>query len=195
MEESKLVSFSWPSTVSIIEFQVQASFAECPGGEPSAMPRILVIDDRADVRRAIEAILKARGHVSRSADGGCRGLELLRDGDFDAVVIDIFMPDLDGISAIQLMRNDFPNLPIIAISGQAVSLAPECGVDFLDMAVKLGASASLHKPFTPSQLMDALETAIRSQRTFRQAAVHLSDTRRRGGEIEEPARQANFQRH
>lgn len=126
------------------------------------MPRILIIDDRADVRRAIEAILKARGYTSRQAGGGCEGLDLLRTQYFDAVVVDIFMPDLDGIATIQLMRSDFPDLPIIAISGHAVAFAVEGGVDFLDMAVELGASASLRKPFTPAQLVDTVDRSIRS---------------------------------
>ncbi|WP_245199032.1 response regulator [Jiella mangrovi] len=124
------------------------------------MPRILIIDDRADVRRAIEAILKARGYTSRSAGGGREGLDLMRTHHFDAVVVDIFMPDLDGIATIQLMKADFPELPVIAISGHAVQFAAEGGIDFLKMAVEHGASASLRKPFTPAQLMDAVDCAI-----------------------------------
>lgn len=139
------------------------------------MPRILIVDDRADVRRAIEAILKARGYLSRAAEGGCQALELLREHHFDAIVIDIFMPDLDGIATIQLMRKDFPNLPIIAISGQAVPPGSDGSVDFLEMAVKLGASASLHKPFTPAQLMDALEAATRGRRSGSDAPIRLAD--------------------
>ena len=128
------------------------------------MPTILVIDDRADVRRAIEMILKARGYASRSAAGGEGALVLLRQMEFAAAVVDLFMPDLDGIATIQAMRRDFPAIPIIAISGHTVVTQSDAKPDFLKMAVKLGAQSALRKPFTPAQLINAVADAINSRR-------------------------------
>ena len=127
------------------------------------MPTVLVIDDRADVRRALEAILRARGYASRSACGGESGLAALRETDFDAVVVDIFMPDLDGIATIQAMRREFPFVSIIAISGHPIVTQSEGKPDFLKMAVKFGAEAALRKPFSPAQLIEALSAAIGSR--------------------------------
>ncbi|MCQ8782963.1 response regulator [Mangrovibrevibacter kandeliae] len=124
------------------------------------MPNILVIDDRHDILRALEAMLRASGFDAQTADGGRKGLALLSKAQFDAVIVDIFMPDLDGLATIRAIRASHPNLRIIAISGHPVTEPGVGKPNFLELAVKLGAAAALRKPFLPSQLLVTLERAL-----------------------------------
>ena len=151
------------------------------------MPNFLVIDDRPDVCRAIETVLTSSGYGTRSAYNGEDGLALLRKTAVDVVVIDLFMPDLDGIGTIQIMRKDFPTVPIIAISGHLVATENGWKPDFLKMAVKLGAKAALRKPFSSSQLSNTVADVIQSckEEAMEMATKPERSFAARGGQIQE----------
>ena len=87
-----------------------------------------------------------------TAENGQAGFELLGKSDFDVVLTDIIMPDVDGIEVIMTMRKRFPDLRIVAMSGGGRTR----NIDFLAAAEKLGASATLKKPFTISALRKAI---------------------------------------
>ena len=81
--------------------------------------RILVAEDNAAFAAALEAVLDMDGRftvVGRARDGG-RAVELVRRLDVDAVVMDIEMPEVDGVEATRLLQIERPGLPVIAISG------------------------------------------------------------------------------
>ncbi len=130
------------------------------------MPRILVIDDDTSVRNTITIVLQAKGFEVATAANGREGLAQIAAGQFDAVILDIFMPEMDGLEAIRCIREHSATLPIIAVSG-GMSLfeyrdAPEAPApDFLDMATKLGAITAVPKPFKPRDLVAALDTLMR----------------------------------
>jgi CheY-like chemotaxis protein len=120
------------------------------------MPTILVIDDDIHVRVAIEAVLKRKNFGVVVAADGPDGLQLFKSGGFDAVVLDIFMPEMDGFATIKQLRGINPSVPIIAMSGRAFTDPKNESPDFLGMAVKLGANQALQKPFQGEQLFQAL---------------------------------------
>ena len=123
------------------------------------MARILVIDDDQSVRSVLTLLLEQNGHQVATAENGRRGLKAAVNDEFDLLIIDIFMPEMDGFETIRLVRRSKPNLPIIVISGStAYGSAP----DFLAMATKLGAIESLQKPFRPSALLKAVEAGLGS---------------------------------
>ena len=81
------------------------------------MALILVMDDDADVRRSLERVLVSRGHqVLLAADGG-EGLRTWRERGADLVLLDIHMPNTDGIEVLVQLRGKAPRLPVIVISG------------------------------------------------------------------------------
>src|SRR5262245_3485049 len=112
------------------------------------MARILVIDDDEAIRSVLTVLLGNKNHEVVTAQNGRRGLEAVENSHFDLLITDIFMPEMDGLEAMRLVRMNKPDLPIIVMSGSGNRAAP----DFLAMATKLGAIESIPKPFRPAEL-------------------------------------------
>lgn len=123
-----------------------------------AVANILVIDDDPAVRATVEIVLNRDGHEVVTANDGRKGLQLFQAGQFDLLIVDIFMPDMDGLETIGLVRKVRPATPIIVISGYhaGAGLTP----DFLNMATKLGALHSLQKPFRPAELLATIAACL-----------------------------------
>jgi CheY-like chemotaxis protein len=90
------------------------------------------------------------------AERGHDGAEAIEAYAFDLAIVDIFMPGMNGLETIKVFRESAPTLPVIAISGYVFRDASEPAPDFLRMAVDLGAAACLRKPFTGTQLLEAV---------------------------------------
>jgi CheY-like chemotaxis protein len=125
------------------------------------MARILVIDDDVPVRLVVKRILEREGHVVVLAAHGHDGARAIEAYAFDLAIVDIFMPDMAGLETIKAFHQSAPRLPIIAISGYVFREASEPAPDFLRMAVDLGAMAFLRKPFTPAQLLHAVQACTK----------------------------------
>ncbi|AMA57945.1 response regulator [Bradyrhizobium sp. CCGE-LA001] len=121
------------------------------------MPRILVVDDDPMVGATIEVLLQRQGFDVTLTDGGETGLAALETRVFDVMLVDIFMPHMRGFESIRIFHERAPATPLIAMSGYAFASSASPSPDFLRMALELGATRCLRKPFTP----DALLTTIR----------------------------------
>lgn len=117
------------------------------------MALAVVIDDDAQVRCLIAMMLKRAGYeVAQAKDGG-EGIELCSSLDPEVIVTDIFMPRQDGIDVLREVKARAAKQPrVVAISGGS----PRLQLDFLNVAEKMGADAVIQKPFTPSQLLQAV---------------------------------------
>jgi DNA-binding response OmpR family regulator len=124
-----------------------------------AVARILVIDDDACVSTAIQAILARHQYDTTLSSRAHAGMHALQSSRFDVVIVDLFMPGMNGLDTITRIRSG-STVPIIAMSGFRLrnSLDPE--QDFLGMAMLRGATTSLHKPFSPPQLVAAIERSL-----------------------------------
>jgi DNA-binding response OmpR family regulator len=125
------------------------------------MARILIIDDDIAVRLAIRIMLERAGHSVVLAECGDDGATAIEAFTFDAVIVDIFMPGLNGLETIKSFRLAVPTLPIIVISGYVFRDAGGPAPDFFRMAVDLGAATCLRKPFTPAALLAAVDACCR----------------------------------
>ena len=114
--------------------------------------KILVIDDDHMVRYALSRILQRSGYDVVTASDGKRGRMLVREELPDVVITDIIMPEQEGIETIGLLRHQYPQMKIIAISGGGRIR----NVDFLEMARSLGADDVISKPFEADELLDRL---------------------------------------
>jgi CheY-like chemotaxis protein len=129
----------------------------------SAMPRILIIDDDEAVRRATTIMLEARSFEVVAVGDGQAGLDAVKAGAFDAVVVDLFMPGMDGLTTTRAIHQESPSTPIIAVSGFMFQGRCPAMPDFHPMATEAGAVASLYKPLRPNELVQAISEAIRAK--------------------------------
>ena len=120
------------------------------------MTRILVIDDDALLRSALRVVLEAAGYDVLEAADGEAGLWLHREHGADLVLVDIFMPDRDGLEVIRALRAEAPQSKILAMSGGGRTGQ----IEILKAATALGAARALRKPFEPRDLLAAIRDVL-----------------------------------
>jgi EAL domain-containing protein (putative c-di-GMP-specific phosphodiesterase class I) len=119
--------------------------------------RILLVDDNPELLRAQERLLSAAGFVVSCCSDGAQALKLIRHDNFEAVISDIRMPNLDGIQLLRAIHARDPDLPVIIATGAAsVTTAIE--------AVEHGAFSYLVKPVNYTALVDGAKRAVQLQR-------------------------------
>ncbi|MGZ5212435.1 MAG: response regulator transcription factor [Actinomycetota bacterium] len=113
--------------------------------------RVLVVDDDPDVRRLCGINLIWDGHEIIEAAGGAEGLELISSEAPDAVLLDVMMPNIDGIEALRRIRQseESMDMPVVLISARV-------GIEDQIEGWAAGADGYITKPFTPSDLTSAL---------------------------------------
>jgi len=124
------------------------------------MARILVVDDDTAVRTAIQIVLERDGHEVVLVGNGRAGIAAVEEREFDVVICDIFMPDMDGIETIQEFHQRAPKVPVIAMSGFMFRDGHVPAPDYLTLSTKLGAAHSLRKPFRPQELLAAVRACL-----------------------------------
>lgn len=127
------------------------------------MPKVLIIDDDKLAGAAIQILLRARGHVATLVHDGAIGIESVKADPPDVVIVDLFMPKMNGLEVMAAIRAFNPDMPMIAASGFMFD-GPACPEmpGFAGMATEAGAVATIYKPFRPDQVLQAIEHAIGS---------------------------------
>jgi CheY-like chemotaxis protein len=123
--------------------------------------RILIIDDDEAVRQTTRLVLETHGFDVVAVDNGKAGVEAVEAGGFDAVIVDLFMPDMDGLTTTRAIRQQRPAMPIIAVSGFMFREKCPNMPNFHPMATEAGATATLYKPFRPHELVKVIADAMR----------------------------------
>ena len=119
-------------------------------------PTILVVDDRAEIRRALSMMLERSGYAVALARNGREALDQYQTLRPDVMVLDMFMPVMNGFDALFILRQEHPEAKVIAVSGGGGNM----GADALIEASNLGAQITLQKPFGPRQLLEAVATLL-----------------------------------
>jgi DNA-binding NtrC family response regulator len=117
------------------------------------MKRILVVDDEPDVVEQLSDLLDFEGWEVGSAANGVDAVIKILDEPWDAVLMDIRMPKLDGINALRIMKRINPDLSVIMFTGQA-------GQGDMYETSRLGAFTCLMKPVQTDKLLQTLEKAV-----------------------------------
>lgn len=121
------------------------------------MRRILIIDGDNAVGTAIKLWLEVEGADATHIGDGSEGIEAIRTGGFDLVIVELSTPGLKGIETIKVVHDIEPTTSIIVISN---SLHWSDGQCLVDQAIALGAARVLGKPFKPRDLMQAIEASL-----------------------------------
>jgi len=117
--------------------------------------RILIVDDSPSVRKLVEFTLKSKGFQVTPAEDGLQALELMGKEQFDAIILDINMPRMDGLKFLEKMRPDdaYASTPVIVLTTEGLE-------EDRDRAMELGATAYMVKPFKPTQLLGFVDKML-----------------------------------
>ena len=121
------------------------------------MARILVIDDDEQILDMLYESLTREGYDVLRASNGEQGMRLYREEPVDLIITDLIMPEKEGIETIIELRQDFPDVKIIAISGGGRTGTK----DYLHMAKIFGVQRTFTKPVAREQLLDAIRELIK----------------------------------
>jgi two-component system response regulator AtoC len=122
----------------------------------TAKKRILLVDDDLAIRLLYTRVLSAAGFETQTAHHGGQALELIPEFRPDLVILDLVMPEQEGIETILKLQQMNRSLPILAISG-AIGANK-----YLNVAGLLGARSTLSKPITPEQLLESVRAILSS---------------------------------
>jgi two-component system nitrogen regulation response regulator NtrX len=122
------------------------------------MNHVLIVDDETEIRNTLEGILREEGYAVTTTGTATEGLELLRDASYDVVLLDIWLPDADGLDTLaEIRRLESANPPeVIMISGHGT-------IESAVKATKLGAYDFLEKPLSMERTLILLKNAVQSR--------------------------------
>ena len=121
------------------------------------MAHVLVVDDMPAVTALLRVALEDRGHDVTEANDGAACLDLVTRESFDAIVLDMMMPGVDGIETVRRLRAGGCNAPVIAMSGGTEEFPASIS---LKMSEMYGADRLLFKPFDNEELVAAIDELL-----------------------------------
>jgi DNA-binding NtrC family response regulator len=122
--------------------------------------RVLVVDDERDFAAAIAERLVTRGFLASAVFSGPQALEAVKEAEYDAVVLDLKMPGMDGLQTLQAIRQIEPDIQVLVLTGHGTVAAGIGGM-------QLGAADFLQKPVTIERLCSAIRAAAERSRSVR----------------------------
>jgi PAS domain S-box-containing protein len=138
--------------------------------------RMLVVDDERGLREGIRRIFEAEGFEVVTAENGTEGIARGREREFDIVLLDLMMPDVDGLGVLEALHARWPDTEYVMITAYA-------GIDTAVQATKLGATTYIPKPFTPDQILLEVRRALETRRLTLEARALRAEQERRLLEI------------
>jgi DNA-binding response OmpR family regulator len=121
------------------------------GITPGTKPKVLIVDDESDIRTLLRAVLTVSGYVVEDARDGLEAVERLAEREFDLVISDIYMPNMDGMQLLKHMRENELKMPVVIVTASTAEK------DILE-GYNWGANYYITKPFDNEQLLDIVNS-------------------------------------
>ncbi len=154
--------------------------AHSPQQSRLAGTAVLVVDDEEIMRDVLESLLVREGCSVQLAADGAEGLAAAQDGQFDAVLLDVMMPGVNGMDALKTLQQRDPDLPVIMVTAYGTTQT-------VRDALKGGAFDFIEKPFTNEDVVQVVQNAVEHRRQVTGQGVHgaamEADSTRFGGLI------------
>lgn len=117
--------------------------------------KILTVDDSPSVRKMVEFSLKSKGYIMSGAEDGLEAMECMIKDNYDAIILDVNMPKMDGLEFLEKVKSsaDYAAIPVIMLTTEGQD-------EDRDKAMSLGATDYIIKPFKPSQLVELLDDIL-----------------------------------
>ena len=128
--------------------------------------RVLLVEDDLTAARGISLMLKSGGAVVDQVDTGEEALDLVRHYDYDIIVLDLILPDIEGYEVVRRMRSARIDTPVLILSGLA---RPQAKVKGLG----LGADDFITKPFDKAELLARMQAVVRRSKGYSQPSLHI----------------------
>src|SRR6202008_4743257 len=125
------------------------------------MHNILIVDDESSIRQSLKGVLEDEGYKASVAESGEACLEVLRKKAFEVVLLDVWMPGMDGLETLEKIREIEDAPEVIMISGHGT-------IETAVRATKLGAYDFLEKPLSIEKTLIVVKNAIESKRLQRE---------------------------
>jgi DNA-binding response OmpR family regulator len=119
----------------------------------SVEPRLLIVDDEEVICQSCKRILASRGFRVETCTDPQIGLQMAQQNGYDAIVLDVRMPGINGIRFLEHLREIHIQVPVVVMSGRAGEAAAEA-------VARLGAAEYLAKPFTPDEITQAVRRSL-----------------------------------
>ena len=123
------------------------------------MPSILIVDDEDQIRRLVRETLEQAGYHVTEARDGKEALQQYQLAPADLVIMDILMPNQDGLETTVALRREFPNVKIIVNTGGSDMIGI---LNYLDVAKMFGAHRTLQKPFEMKTLLTTVQAELQA---------------------------------
>ena len=130
--------------------------------------RVLLVEDDLTAARGISLMLRSDGAVVDQTDTGEEALELARHYDYDAVVLDLMLPDMEGYEVVRRLRAARVDTPVLILSGLS---RPQAKVKGLSM----GADDFITKPFDKSELLARIQAVVRRSKGYSQSTLQIGN--------------------
>jgi two-component system, cell cycle response regulator CtrA len=130
--------------------------------------RVMVVEDDLTTSKSLAAILRGSSMVVDVVDNGEEALELARIYDYDLMILDVGLPDMEGYDVVRRLRGGRVEMPVLILSGQS---GPNAKIKGLG----LGADDFLAKPFDPQELVARIHAVVRRTRGFAQSTLSVGN--------------------
>lgn len=124
------------------------------------MARIMIVEDDSAVRRLVRRLLEGEGHTVIEEPDGRSALRHFAGDPADLVISDVYMPDMDGLELLERLREAFPEVRVIVISGGGRLRT----MSVLEDAKGMGAARVIAKPFSPEEFRSAVREVLSASR-------------------------------